>query len=321
MVLVAHASGTANFPDQPLLRDLGNFGVRVFFVISGFLITTLLLKELALTGTISIRKFYLRRTFRIFPAFYFFVGVCFLLNRAGWISLYPGDLVHALTYTMNYHHPHAWHMAHIWSLSVEEQFYLLWPAILRFAGPSKGFLYGMVVIAAAPLLRLGTWLWLARHEGVGQQFQNIADALAVGCLLAGVFNFLTVRRAYIRFLESRWFYLAPAIALGMNALQDRPRIWLLVGQTATTLAIALCVDRYVRFPEGAFGRLLNSRPLRYVGVLSYSLYLWQQIFLNRHLNAIISSFPLNVVLAFGAAVASYYLVERPFLRLKDRFSH
>ena len=318
LVVLSHASGTVNFESIQFLRDLGNFGVRVFFVISGFLITTLLLKEQAKTGGISIRNFYLRRTFRIFPAFYFFVAVIGALNLSGMVSLLPGDLTHALTYTMNYHHPHAWYMGHIWSLSVEEQFYLLWPATLALVGLRKGFRFAFAVVLAAPFLRYGTWLWITRHEGTDQQFQNIADALAVGCLMAGLFNLLSENPRYQRFLRSRWFYLAPLAAFAANATQGHPRVWLFAGQTAATLAIALCIDRFVRYPNGLFGRFLNWAPLRFVGLLSYSLYLWQQVFINRNSNAAIAAFPLNVILAFAAALVSYYLIERPFLRLKDR---
>src|SRR3990167_1137108 len=84
------------------------------------------------------------------------------------------------------------------------------------------------------------------------------------------------------------------------------------------LAIALCIDRCVRFPSDWLGRLLNSRPFEFIGVLSYSLYLWQQPFLYRHSTWIGASFPQNVILAFAAALGSYYLIEKPFLKLKER---
>jgi peptidoglycan/LPS O-acetylase OafA/YrhL len=319
LVIVSHLNGTRGFVNYSFLEDFGNFGVRVFFVISGFLITTLLLKEHAATGRISIAQFYLRRTFRIFPAFYAFVLVISLLNWSRLITLYPNDLIHAFTYTMNFHHPHSWYLGHIWSLSVEEQFYFLWPAILLLVGRRRGLIYAGSVILLAPWIRFGMWLWMPAdlHQGVDQQFQCIADALAFGCLLAGLHNWLSERDSYLRFLSSRWFYAVPVTAFLVNSMQGRPRVWALVGQTVTTLAIALFLDRYVRFSGGPFGRLLNARPLRFIGVLSYSLYLWQQVFLNRNSEAWISSFPVNLLLAAIAALGSYFVVERPFLRLKD----
>ncbi|MEO7329892.1 MAG: acyltransferase, partial [Minicystis sp.] len=141
VVLFGHMAGTRNFAfsflDRLPTSELANFGVRVFFVISGFLITRLLFEEHARSGTVSLRGFYLRRTLRIFPAFYVFVAVVLVLDRLGKITLLPYDALTALTYTMNFHPTasRSWQVGHLWSLSVEEQFYLLWPAIVLFTRP------------------------------------------------------------------------------------------------------------------------------------------------------------------------------------------
>jgi peptidoglycan/LPS O-acetylase OafA/YrhL len=125
MVIFAHLSGTRFFPSFVAgRRDLGNIGVRVFFVISGFLITTLLLQELAAKGRISLPLFYLRRSLRIFPCAYTYISIAALLTWAGFLRLRTTDLVHAATYTVNYEVVRPWHTIHLWSLSVEEQFYL-----------------------------------------------------------------------------------------------------------------------------------------------------------------------------------------------------
>lgn len=136
MVLVAHASGTRLFPvpaSAGNLLGLGEFGVHVFFVISGFLITGLLLDELARTNRVDLRRFYLRRALRIFPPYYTYLAVVFLLALAGALQLAPRDMAHGLTYTSNYYPARSWFLGHTWSLSVEEQFYLLWPAVLMLA--------------------------------------------------------------------------------------------------------------------------------------------------------------------------------------------
>jgi peptidoglycan/LPS O-acetylase OafA/YrhL len=116
LVALAHLNGTRYFPTLPELGQwqLGNLGVRVFFVISGFLITTLLLEESERTGAVSLFQFYLRRCFRIFPAFYALCAVLFVLDQARIIALRPGDLLAAVTYTVNYHHDRAWYTGHIW---------------------------------------------------------------------------------------------------------------------------------------------------------------------------------------------------------------
>ena len=138
LVLVGHVAGTVNAPAiLTPLHNLGNFGVKIFFVISGFLITLLLLDELRRRGKIDMRGFYLRRCFRIFPAFYFFIACMMIAHAGGYLELFPGDLLHAATFTMNYHHDRAWALNHTWSLAVEEQFYLLWPLLLLLLGTRR----------------------------------------------------------------------------------------------------------------------------------------------------------------------------------------
>jgi peptidoglycan/LPS O-acetylase OafA/YrhL len=258
--------------------------------------------------------------FRIFPAFYVYIGVVVLLVWAGWATVLQGDFQHAFTYTMNYHHPHGWPLAHLWSLAVEEQFYLMWPALFLLVGPGRAMRVAAAVLLLAPFIRLGTWQFFESvHPYYGQEFEAVADALASGCLLAGIYNSLGSWERYQHFLRSGWFWAAPML-LGLLQLLDKPRLSLFAGQTLMNLCILLIIDRMVRYPQTPAGKLLNLAPLRFVGVLSYSLYLWQQLFLNRHSTSWVTAFPVNLIFAFGAALASYYIVERPFLRLKEKLS-
>jgi peptidoglycan/LPS O-acetylase OafA/YrhL len=321
LVLLSHLLGTAHFIEIPELYrwQLGNLGVRVFFVISGFLITTLLLEEVDRTGTLSLVQFYIRRVFRIFPAFYVLCLTLAVLSVTGLVVLRPGDLLSAVTYTTNYHHDRSWYLGHLWSLAVEEQFYLLWPAILLFAGVRRGLVVAAAAVLLAPPLRLVLGFWPALRPGIGETFQTVADALATGCLLAGLRPRLWEWAPYRRFLESRWLWLA-AVGVAVAARNPSTKLDWLVGQTVMNVGIALIIDRVIRVPGDPFGRLLNSRPLVYVGTLSYSLYLWQQLFLHRRGSSVVHGFPLNLVLVFAAAVASYTLVEQPFLRLRARLA-
>ncbi|HXU83336.1 MAG TPA: acyltransferase, partial [Polyangia bacterium] len=317
-VLVSHAAGTPNFPVE-MLR-IGELGVRVFFVISGFLITTLLLEEWRKTGTISIRDFYVRRVFRIFPAFYAFLACVLVLAALSIIHLQPFDALAAATYTMNYHPQRSWWVGHLWSLSVEEQFYLLWPLLLRITTPARGVWVAVAAVLAAPLIRVAVWVLLpASRVSIGESFPTICDALATGCVLACVRERLGQIPAYLRALRSPWFLLLPAAAVAVGlGTGGMVAINFAMAQTFCNVAIAISIDRWARFPEGLSGRVLNARPMVFVGVLSYSLYLWQQLFLNRFSTATVNAFPLNLVLAFAAALASHYLIEKPFLRLRSR---
>ena len=320
LVLMGHLSGTRNFPISERVGSLfalGELGVRVFFVISGFLITNLLLRELSGKQHINLLKFYVRRTFRIFPAYYFFILVLVFLQAVQLIALHPGDIWHALTYTSNYHPYRSWNVGHTWSLGVEEQFYLLWPAVLLLAGGRRGLWGAASLLVVCPLIRLGLWqLFPETQSGIGHRFETIADAIAVGCVLAGARAWLHRQPAYRKMLASKLFVLVPLAVFGANLLHDKPRIHFLIGYTVMNVGVALCLDWCVTNDSGNVGRFLNLRPLVFLGVMSYSIYLWQQLFLDRYSNSIPCRFPYNLVLVAGASLASYYLIERPFLRLR-----
>jgi peptidoglycan/LPS O-acetylase OafA/YrhL len=137
-------------------------------------------------------------------------------------------------------------------------------------------------------------------------------------VLAALRARLKASTAYVRFTDSWAFAVVPLAVLGAALLSGRPRFDLVVGQAVQNVGIALIIERCIRLPEGAWGRLLNSRPLVAVGALSYSFYLWQQPFINRHAHGLAQTFPFSVGLAALLALASYTLVEQPFLRLRAR---
>jgi peptidoglycan/LPS O-acetylase OafA/YrhL len=316
LVLFGHLAGAG----LPFFFGGGaSLGVTVFFVISGYLITGLLVGEYERTGRISLRRFYVRRTLRIFPAFYVFVLVVVVMNALGFVQLERGDLTAAVTYSMNYLYHRAWTFGHVWSLAVEEQFYLLWPATLALLGISRGAYAALFAIALGPLLRTALYVWVpGSRVGLDQMFPTVADTLATGCLLALVQRRLSASVAYRRFLLSPAFALVPVALVATVISSDHPRFDGLVGQTCRNVAIALILDRAVRLPDGALGRVLNARPLVFVGTISYSLYLWQQPFVNRHASLWMNHLPQSVILAFAAAFASYRLVERPVLAWRER---
>lgn len=213
LVLFGHLSGTAGFFSLDVYRHIGdvaNLGVRVFFVISGYLITTLLLKELKATGAISLPHFYFRRALRIFPPAYFFILCTAVLTVFGICSVTGKDLLLGSFYVINFWDGRSWDFGHLWSLAVEEQFYLLWPATIAILGRKKAMRYAAWLVLLMPA---GRALW-----GVFKPYRWIliiisspnADALLVGCLLAGCGEALRRRPWYSEFLRSRWFYAVPA---------------------------------------------------------------------------------------------------------------
>jgi peptidoglycan/LPS O-acetylase OafA/YrhL len=322
LVAYDHLVGTRGFP---IPEDVGHFlrpgplMLRIFFVISGFLITGLLIREREETGRISLRHFYFRRTFRILPTLYVFLLVLVLVAPTGLVSLKPGDIFNAATFTKNYTTCcHGAWVAHTWSLSVEEQFYLLWPAVVVLAGFRKGFMVAAAFLLAGPFIRLGLW-YLAPdlRQGLLFRFEAVGDALAVGCLLAGLRPWLHARQAYRRMLDSRWFILVPAAMLAVVSI-DSPRLQAAAGYTAMKVGCALIVDWCITYPTGTVGRFLNWRPMVFLGGMSYSAYVWQSPFINRFSDAWIATFPVNLILWVPVALASFYLVEKPSMRARSR---
>lgn len=315
LVLAGHVLGSPPLPDVPPLRHLGDFGVRIFFVLSGFLITTLLLREHAQTGTISLRAFFTRRVFRIFPAFFVFVGAMAILSALGAIDLPASDLVFAATYTMNFTTPESWWVGHLWSLAVEEQFYLLWPLAMMVVGKRRWVPTACIAVVLAPLVRaiaprvLGPIGDVADHG-----FPFVFDSLAVGCLLALLRPRLEASPTYLAALRSPLFYPALLGVATAAVITARSPGASSIVASVMNVGVAMAIHRCVRAPASATGRVLEARPMVWLGGLSYSLYLWQQLFCNRLYHAWWTSFPVDLVLAFACAMASYYLVERPVLR-------
>lgn len=292
---------------------LGTLGVRIFFVISGFLITTLLRDEWQRSGGISLKQFYVRRTLRIFPPFYAYVAVVAVLVAVGVIAVNPGDFLHAVTYTMNFHIGSAgWYLGHSWSLSIEEQFYLLWPALLLLSGPRRAAWGLVATIAIVPFLRVGAMFEvLPGISAGGQTFSTVADWLAGGALLA-----LWRDKLHANAFYSRWISLAAApwaltavIFAGWTAFGH----WRVSEATssAAVIGVVLLLDAVVTHPTRGFAWVLNTRLLMFVGKISYSLYLWQELFCNRSATAWPSTFPVNVILSFACATVSFYVIEKP----------
>lgn len=295
--------------------NLGQLGVRFFFVISGFLITSLLLTEQRRAGRISLPLFYFRRTMRIFPAFCVFLAAMAAAAALKLVDIPARDFVYGLSYVMNFVAEPDWNLGHLWSLAVEEQFYLLWPATFAFFGPAAAFRAAAAVVCLSPLIRFACMYNPVTDPLIGLAFPTIADPLAIGCLLAGMREWLGKQPLYLWLLRSRGFYLLPAAVVAFNVLPGA-KLRMLVYQSLMNICIAVVIDRWTRFPSGRAAAFLNWRPLRAMGVLSYSLYLWQQPFLHPRPHGIFNQLPLSLAASFACAYLSYRLVEKPCLNLR-----
>lgn len=328
LVLYGHVSSTRDFPVSIVGKygswfgDVAHLGVLVFFVISGFLITSLMVRERETTGTISLKQFYLRRILRIFPAFYVFILALAIATWLGAMHLTGRDFAFALTYTVNYVPSPPWRMGHLWSLSVEEQFYLLWPLALLALRERRALILAVAAIFASPLVRVAIREWIFHVDphalgGMTNSFPAMSDYLATGCALALPRPWLLTRTWYLRLTASRWLVLAIPLVLLINRMGSHTTA-ILLGGPVMNVCIALLIESGTRHADSLAGRFLNWKPIVFLGVLSYSLYLWQQLFLDYQSSAWMDAFPQNLMFAFLAALASLFLIERPFLRLRGR---
>lgn len=282
----------------------GDLGVQVFFVLSGYLITKLLLREYDRTSTIRLREFYIRRAFRIFPAALVFVSLTTVLY---WREMRWYHVTAALLYAANMDVSRPWIFGHLWSLSIEEQFYLLWPFALKRWHLRNTAVLGCVLVAA-PLFRTALYAFKVRN-GLTGSLPVFADQLAVGCLLAIFQHQIPKIRASLALLmilasvSIPWF---PATT------PTRTLFLLFVLRPLVDLCIAGVVLHVIQRPY----RVLNWRPVVWLGQISYSVYVWQELFCS---NASIHQGYLLIFPTLACACLSYYLVEQPMLRVREKW--
>jgi peptidoglycan/LPS O-acetylase OafA/YrhL len=286
-----------------VVGNYGSLGVFVFFVLSGYLITNLLLREYERSSTVNLRDFYMRRAFRIFPAAFVFLAV---VIGVYWHQMRWYHITAAMLYVANMDISRPWIFGHLWSLSIEEQFYLLWPfALGKWFRHRSTILVG--VLFATPVFRLCLYALRVRGGLLGS-LPVFADQLAIGCLLAIFAPRLPKVRGYAALamlcivIAIPWF---PATSAA------RTLFMLFVLRPLLDVSVAGLVLHVIQFPY----RALNWWPVAWVGRISYSLYLWQELFCS---NAALHSGFWVVVPALACACLSYYLVEQPMLQLRDK---
>jgi peptidoglycan/LPS O-acetylase OafA/YrhL len=313
LVILAHGLHQAGIADH----NLGSLGVRVFFVISGFLITGILLREIDKTGTISLSKFYFRRTLRIFPPYYFYLIVLLGVLIVGGSEIRFSDFLPAFTYTSNYLDVSRWELGHTWSLAVEEQFYLIYPGLFLLLGRRPTIVLLLCVVLIGPLIRFVDFQTFGEARWVGFGFHSNADALSVGCLLALFRDWVHSNSKYVRLIHSRIIIIFPILILLFNDQADHPRLFAFAVSVVNIL-IAFCIDWAVTNHSKHFvGKFLNTVPMTTLGVMSYSIYLWQQPFLNPYSDLWFTKFPANLIgIAFFSSL-SYLVIERQSYRLRS----
>jgi peptidoglycan/LPS O-acetylase OafA/YrhL len=293
----------------------GAWGVDIFFGLSGLLITQLLLKEYSKSGSFNLPSFYLRRAFRILPVYLLFLAVYSLLGM--WAS--GLEVTSCLLFFRNYA-PQTAAMTsdgtiHLWSLSVEEHFYLIWPGLLALVARRSKQAAANTAVGLA--LAVGVWRMIESQLSV-HWFPLVAqhirtdlrlDALLWGCAVGLMLDNRQTRSNIAA--QFQWpVFVGLVVVLTVSIYFYSP-----MSSTWIAALIPMLLAATVLHPEWWFSRVLSLPPVAWLGRISYSLYMWQ-IFLPHgwlSTNQWWQRWPINFVLMFAVACISYYFVEKPLI--------
>jgi peptidoglycan/LPS O-acetylase OafA/YrhL len=311
LVLIGHFVNVwAPFPMMWRFSELANLGVVVFFVLSGYLITTLILAEKRKSGTIALGQFYFRRVLRLAPALAFFLAVVGFLAWNGYIEkIGLREFLFCIFYLRNFYGASV-AVGHLWSLSLEEQFYAIWPPVVRFLGA------GLLPLSLGVVVVMSVCRGIALHLHLFDYDPTICyarpyfrmDSILIGCCLA---IYLAQPRKLPKLITGThtWMIWLLLLLWSMGVRNVWPSPYITV-QMLLSVWLLLKVVTAVQFTW------LTSGMLQFLGRISYSLYLWQQMVFEKQL---VRSPWMAVAATFALAIASHYLVERPFLKIKEKY--
>ena len=331
MVVFGHA-----FRNYFHLIDIANLGVRVFFIISAYLIVGILHDETQ-KKTFSLKSFYFKRLMRTFPAFYFYI-LCVFILLIGLDIFDFNQFWRASLYLENYHSRsqwkfQQWFVGHSWSLAVEEQFYLLVSILFLFLNKHKIILKTVIYVYifmffGAPLLRASFFIFdfypNVMTGSIHRSFETVMDSIAIGGIIA-LIPFESLRKLkLINYFKDKTTFLFSFILLiqFLNSTYIRELLGLkirfiynLFGLSVINLSFAIIIFNSIAYYNSTkFNRALNSKILKYIGVLSYSIYLWQQVWLYRwEIPIFVKLLGISV-----SALVSYYLIEKPSLTIRNK---
>ena len=285
------------------IGSAGGTGVGIFFCISGFLITSRLIDQ-----GVDLKSFYVRRAFRILPPAFVYLIFVGILGALGLIAVHSREIVASVFFYRNYLDVRSWFTGHFWSLAIEEQYYLVWPSVLAIAGIKRSRVLAIVGI-------LGTVVWRQMHWPL-QDFVYFHTDMRLDAILCGSMMALV------------WPTLKPIIqkappatmltaALGFVAADLWSTELKSGGGLIQVALVCTLIASTVAIPARITSRILEVSPVRWVGRMSYSIYLWQQLFL-RPTRSPHWQLPLRLIGIIFVAWLSYKFVERPLIAIGRR---
>jgi peptidoglycan/LPS O-acetylase OafA/YrhL len=330
-VLLDHAPPFGPRAVRHHVQGNGPEGVWLFFAISGLLICSRMLAEESTYGSVSPRNFYTRRAFRILPASLAYLLVVVLLGVLRAIPLDVSSWLGALFFYRNYwpyffaSNAGTWFTGHFWSLSVEEHFYFLLPSVVVFFPRLRRRILLMLTVVCCGWLAI--FLLIPSGKILPQFWEQRTEFCLCALLIPAIYALSLVSastRERATRLLSPWVLCVVVGAITFYDHQSRPA-WILVWVLAKAIFNPLLLLSTILRPLNLITRFLETAPFKFVGRISYSLYLWQTLFLTRggvYSGAIhvLQQPAVGVACSFACAIASYYLIEMPMIRFGRRFA-
>lgn len=329
LLVIASHIGIVEGAKNPVLVEFfsvfnASFGVRCFFVLSGFLITTLLLKEYERTGRIDVKAFMLRRALRILPLYFLVLLSLWPYFEAGRFWQPIDTATYAVLFAYNFipNELNVHYLSHLWSLGVEEQFYIVWPFVFGLLAAKRMRLIwlcvGIVALCAARM-----------YFGYGDAELTHAPnrwtipaiyPIALGASLAILIRGEDHGKRATEFVRSPFTLAGGFLLISLPLLNaDFPMI-----EIIGAVGISLCIGWIYTNQQSAAVRALEFWPLAYLGTISYGLYMWQGVLTGNGPQRQLLNFPpdpmTGALLTLPIAVISWHCFEQPILRLRSRIS-
>jgi peptidoglycan/LPS O-acetylase OafA/YrhL len=337
LLVVIYHFGINHFTRQFHIYFGGRIGVNLFFVISGFLITTLLIKEKIKTDKISMRYFFIRRILRIVPVVYLFLIVIIVLNYFYNFKISTLDFISSFLFLKNLPIKGSGNLltAHLWSLAIEQQFYFTFPFLLA-ANINRYFITALSIVIIVPLLSIFGFYYTGFYH-LNYFVQLVIRIMMyafwngpVMILIGSVFSILVFKEIIKTERVGKTYFAGACLFILAIVIQSTTFIYYhkYISEYLSVLLLGYCTVLSVK-TDDLFASILKSRFLVSIGIISYSIYIWQELFIGlRPWEPWLSfwrGYPLYLFtilkLACMVTIAfiSFYFYESKFLKLKKRF--
>jgi peptidoglycan/LPS O-acetylase OafA/YrhL len=336
LVILAHLGLYSKIEHITFLKNnwnliSGNSGVMIFFSISGFLITTLLLKEKESFGRIDFRNFFIRRLLRLAPAILLLLITVLVLMLGHYLKQDFVAILFSFFYIYNFvpHKFYTGELGHTWSLGVEEQYYFIWPFVISYLSRIKYLIYlalfvvlvciAFRFISSYPISYNGESYLLANYTYVDRWFIPACLPIIIGSL-SGLFLYAFETRLNQIFTKK---YLFLWFALFLFTSQVFMPFW---WDNFSYLYMPIAVSMFLLWvyfnQDSKCVTILEIKPIRFIGKISYGLYVYQGLFVTTGPSGELSiqHFPINIILTVFVAIISYYFIETPILKFKTKFA-